>query len=134
MENITSTAELKKAIQLLEVEQVINAQMLKEQFNFTYERIKPVNILRGTLKDITSSPFLIDNILGTAVGLATGYLSKKMVVGVSGNIIRKLFGYVMQVGVTNAVAQHPDTIKSIGQYIFQHIFRNKNRRQVIEDR
>jgi hypothetical protein len=31
----------------------------------------------------------------------------------------------MQLGVTNTVAQHPDTIKSIGQYIYQHFIRNK---------
>ncbi len=134
MQNINSVAGLKNAIQLLEVEQAINGQLLKEQFYLTYESLKPVNLLKGTLKDITSSPYLIENILGTAIGLATGYLSKKIVVGASGNIIRKLFGSVLQLGVTNAVAQHPDGIKSIGQFIFQHIFRKKDGRPETEDR
>jgi len=48
--------------------------------------LKPVNLLKSTLKDITSSPYLIDNILGTTIDLATGYLSKKLVVRASGNI------------------------------------------------
>ena len=125
MQNITSTAELKNAIQLLEAEQAVKGQLLKEQFYLTYESLKPVNLLKSTLKDIASSPYLIDNILGTAMGLATGYLSKKIVVGASGNIFRKLFGSVLQFGVTNVVAQHPDAIKSFGQFIFQHIFRKK---------
>jgi hypothetical protein len=59
------------------------------------------------------------------LGLATGYLSRKIVVGASGNIFRKLLGSILQFGVTNIVAQHPDVIKSIGQFIFQHIFRKK---------
>ena len=125
MENITSSAGLKKAIQLLEIEQAVNGLKLKEQFHLTYESLKPFNILKGTLKDIASSPYLIDNVLGTAVGLATGYLSKKFFIGASGNIIRKLFGSVLQVGVTNAVAQHPDGIKSFGHFLFQHIFHKK---------
>lgn len=126
MENITSAAELKNIIQRLEIEQAIDGQLLKEQFYFAFESLKPVNILRNTLYEITSSPHLMDSILGTAVGLASGYVSRKIVmIGASGNIIRKLLASVMQLGVTNVVSQNPDTIKSIGQFIFQHILRKK---------
>lgn len=127
MENITTAIGLKNAIQRLEVEKAISGQLLKEQFYFAYESIKPVNLIRNTLHEVFSSPHLIDNILGLAVGLASGYVSRIAVVGVSGNAIKKLFGSVLQLGVTNTVAQHPDTIKSIGQYIFQHILRKKEK-------
>ncbi len=126
METSSSSLLLKNEIQLLEVEKAFQEQLLKEQFYATYENLKPVNLLRSTLSDVASSPFLIDHILSTAVGLATGYLSKKVVVGASGNIFRKLLGFMMQVGVTNTVAQHPDSIRSIGQYIYHH-FLNKNK-------
>jgi hypothetical protein len=126
MQNIASTAELKNAIQLLEIEQAANWQLLKEQFHLTYESLKPVNLLRSTVNDIASSPYLIDNIIGNALGLATGYLSKKIVVGASNNKFRKLIGFVLQFGVTNFVAQRPDAIKSIGQFILQHILRKKD--------
>lgn len=128
MENITSIAELKKAIQLLEMEQAITRQLLIDQFLLTYESLKPVNILKNTLKDISSSPYLIENIIGTALGLGTGYLSKKIIVGASGNIIRKIFGSVLQFGVTNLVAKHPDAIKSIGQFMYQHVIHRKDRK------
>ena len=126
METSSSSLLLKNEIQLLEVEKAFQEQLLKEQFYATYENLKPVNLLRSTLSDVASSPFLIDHILSTAVGLATGYLSKKVVVGASGNIFRKLLGFMMQVGVTNTVAQHPDSIRSICQYIYHH-FLNKNK-------
>ena len=126
MENITTSIELKNAIQRLKVEQTIEEQLLKEQFYYTYESLKPINLLRSTIYDITTSPHLIDSILGTATGLATGYLSRKiMMLGASGNLFRKLLGSVMQLGVTNVVSQNPDKIKSIGQYIFQHILHKK---------
>jgi len=125
MLNITSVAGLKNAIQILEAEQADRGQLLKEQFHITYESLKPANLFRSTLHDISTSPYLIENIVGTVLGLATGYLSKKLVVGASVNGLRKLFGSILQFGITNYVAQHPEAIKSAGQFIFQHIFRKK---------
>ena len=125
MQNITSIAELKDAIQLLEVEQGIKELLFKEQFYLTYESLKPINILKKTLKEIGSSPYLIDNISGTAMGLASGFLSKKIFVGASGSIIRKLIGSFLQFGITNVVAQNSNVITSIGQAIFHHFFRKK---------
>ena len=125
MQNITSKAGLKDAIQLLEAEQAIKGQLLKDQFYLTYESLKPVNLLMHTLKEISSSPYLIDNISGTAMGLAGGFLSKKIFVGTSGNLIRKLIGSILQFGVTNIVAQNSEIIKSVGQAIFQHFFHKK---------
>ncbi|MGD0755660.1 MAG: hypothetical protein ABR927_11415 [Bacteroidales bacterium] len=125
MQNITSSAGLKDAIKLLEAEQEVKAQLLKEQLYLTYESLKPVNLIRHTLKEISSSPYLIDNISGTAMGLLSGFLSRKIFVGTSGNLIRKLVGSILQFGVTNVVAQNSDVIKSIGQALLQHYFRKK---------
>ncbi len=125
MQNITTVAELKSAIQILEAEQADHGRLLKEQFRLTYESIKPVNLLRSTMNEVASSPLLIENIIGTVLGLATGYLSKKIIVGASVNRFRRLMGTVLQFGVTNLVSQHPDALKSFGQSIFQHLFRKK---------
>jgi hypothetical protein len=122
MHNITSSEELKNAILLLEAEQASNRELLKEQLNVTYESLKPINIIRKTLRDITSSQDLTNNILGTASGLASGYLSKKIFIGTSGNLFRKLIGSILQFGVTTVVSQHPDVIRSLGKSILQYIF------------
>jgi hypothetical protein len=127
MQEITRAAELKNAIQLLEAEQAIKGQLLKEQFFTTYESLKPVSLIKSTLNDIATSPYLVDNILGTAMGLASGYLTKRIFIGASGNLLRKLLGSVLQFGITNVVAQHSDTIKSIGQVIFQHFLHKKEK-------
>ena len=128
MENITSATTLKSAIQLLEVEQTINEQLLREQFYLTFDSLKPANLLRSTFHEVVSSPHLVDDLLGTAVGLATGFVSKKVVmIGASGNIIRKLIGSALQLGITTVVSQHPETIKSIGHFIFQRILHKKEK-------
>jgi hypothetical protein len=127
MQNITSAAGLKNAIQLLEVEQAIKGELLKEQFSKTYDGYKPVNLLQSALKDITASPNLINNIISTAMGLATGSLSKKIIVGSSSNMFRKLLGSLLQFGVTTIVSKHPDAVKSFGQFIIQQFLRKKEK-------
>jgi hypothetical protein len=130
MENITSAAELKRVIQRVEIEHAMQGKRLKEQFFLAYENLKPVNILKSTLNEITTSPYLIDNILGATMGLITGYLSKKIAVAGSGNPFRKLLGSVLQFGITNLVAQHPDLIKLFGQFMMQHLFHKKEMNSV----
>ena len=125
MQNITSVAELKNAIQLLEAEQAEKEQLLKEQFYLTYESLKPVNLIANTLNDIKKSPYLIDNILGAAMGLITGFYSNKLIFNPQGNKLKKLVGVVLQFGVTNLIAKHQDTIRSIGQVIVNRIARKK---------
>ena len=125
MQNITSTLALKDAIQLLEADQAVKGQLLKEQFYITYKSLKTVNLLKNSLHDISSSPYLIDNILSTAMGIASGFLTNKIFVGRSGNIVRNLLGTILQFGVTNVVAQHPAAIKSIGEIIMQFFLRKK---------
>ena len=125
MQNITSIAGLKNSIQLLEAEQSIKEQLLKEQLFLAYESLKPVNLIRHTLKEISSSPYLIENISGSAMGLLSGFLSRKIFVGSSGNLFKKLIGSVLQFGITNIVAQNSDVIKSVGQTVLHHFFRKK---------
>ena len=125
MQTITSVAGLKNSILLLEAEQSIKGQLLKDQLFLTYESLKPVNLIKQTLKEISSSPYLIDNISGSAMGLLSGFLSRKIFVGTSGNLIKKLIGSVLQFGVTNIVAQNSDVIKSVGQTVLHHFFRKK---------
>jgi hypothetical protein len=59
------------------------------------------------------------------MGLLSGFLSRKIFVGTSGNLIKKLIGSVLQFGITNIVAQNSDVIKSVGQTVLHHFFRKK---------
>lgn len=125
MLKITSVSELKNAIQLSEVEQADKGQLLKEQFFLTYESFKPANLIANALNDIGKSPYLIENILGAAMGLVTGFYSNKLIFNPRGNKLKKLIGVVLQFGVTNLVAKHQGTIRSIGQVIFKHLSSKK---------
>ena len=125
MQKITSVAGLKNAIQQLEIEQSIKGQRLKEQFFITYESLRPINILRNTLREAFSSSSLVENFSGTAFGAASGFLIKKIFVGRSGSALRKLFGAVVQFGISKIISQNSDYIKAAGQSLLQHFFHRK---------
>lgn len=125
MQTITSTADLRKVIQLLEVEHAANGKQLKAQFYATYETFKPVNLLRSTLHDITSSPHMIDNILGTTLGLAAGLVSNVVFKGLAGPGLRRVISPVLQSGVTSFVAKNTGSLRSMGEIALLRIFRNK---------
>jgi len=127
MENITCAAELKLAISEKQFEQEVQGELLKEEFLNAVNSLKPVNIIKSTLSEITSSPYLIENMLGAVVGLVGGFVSKKIVLGTSHNIFRKLMGTALQFGVTNLVAQHPEALKHLGQLMIEKIFHKKEK-------
>jgi len=129
MEKITCAAELKLAIQNLEFQQEVQGQLLKDHFFVTFESLKPINLIKNTLLEITSSPYLIDNMLGAIMGMVSGYISKKIAVGTSNSLIRKIIGSALQFGVTNFVAQHPDILKTIGNFIVDKFIHKKNGKQ-----
>jgi hypothetical protein len=108
MQNINSVAQLKMAIKLSEVDRDLKEQILKAQFFFIRESLRPANIIKNGLNKMVSSPNLINNILGTVLGLATGYMSKKIVVGTSTNILRRVLGNILQFGITKAVVKNTE--------------------------
>lgn len=125
MEIISTSEELKNAIRLVEAEHVLKGQLLKEQLMFTYESLKPVNMIRRAMTDITSSPDLIDNILSTSMGVASGFISKKVFVGSSDNSFRKLLGSIVQISVSSLVSRNSEAIKSFVQFVFQNLLQGK---------
>lgn len=133
MQTIKNVHGLKNAIQLLEDKQAYHRQLLEEEFRNTYESLKPVNLLKSAVKEIASTPNLVNNVLGATTGLVTGYISKKIVVGRSGNIYRNLLGSILQYGVTNLVAQHPEAIRSVGRFIYQHFQHKKESNSESDD-
>jgi hypothetical protein len=126
MQTITSSTELKNAIRLLEAEHEEKQQILKEQFYLTYDSLKPVNLLRRTMHDISSSPDLLDDLLGTSMGLASGYFSKKIFVGSSGNFFRKLIGILIQYGISTSVKRNSEGIKSFIINVIRNFISSKS--------
>jgi hypothetical protein len=116
MKNTNETDALKDAIAVLQHKQAAELQLLKEQFHITYESLKPVNLIKKGFKDITESPGIKNTLINNAIGLATGFLSKKVLIGASHNPIKRLLGTILEFAVASVVAkQVNNTVQEASQ-------------------
>ena len=125
MENISSTAELQNAIQLLEAERSVKLILMKQNFRQAYKSVHPANLIQNTLNKILASPYLANNLLSAGVGIAAGYASKKAIVGRSSNKYKRFLGVILQLGITKLIAKNPKTIKAIGQVVSRVFHKEK---------
>ena len=82
-------------------------------------------MVKSALLEVASSPELKSNMLDNIIGLTTGYLSKKVLVGTSHNPIKRILGTLLQFAIASFVSKHTDTIKSTGEIILKRIFKNR---------
>lgn len=129
MKNKNETELLITAISLLKVKQTMELQVLREQFHIIYDSLKPINLLKSALTEVTNAPDAKNNIVNSIIGLTTGYLSKKLLFGGSHNPVKKIVGSLLQFGIANMVAKHADAIKASGEGLLYRVlnYRNENK-------
>jgi hypothetical protein len=125
MEEINSIKNLKSAIQDLEYKQSCEWVLLKEQFNTSYESLKPMNLVKSKLKEMILAPDLKTNVINSVIGFATGFIAKKVVVGKTPNPLLTLVGFAVEMAVANKVTRNPEGIKSIAVIIFKKFLSGK---------
>jgi hypothetical protein len=118
MQNQYTAESLKEVIKALEIKQVEEGQMVKEQLLITYENLKPINILRNIVKDIYSSDNYTHDFVEIVAGMTTGFVTKKVIIGRSKNPLLKLIGLAIQFGMTTLVSKKYHAIKdSVIQFV-----------------
>jgi hypothetical protein len=122
---INNQADLKMAIFNLQRKSAIQKEILIEQFHATHDSLRPVNLIKNIVKDIVGSADLSTNVINSSIGLVTGFLSKKILIGGSKNIFKKILGTVIELGIANVVAKNSDGIKEKGSSFLKNIFKKK---------
>jgi hypothetical protein len=119
----SQTDILKERIAFLESQKAFELANLKEQMQENLVLLKPVNILKNTLKDLSSSPDLGKNLINNAIGLTTGYISKKIILGTSHNPVTRILGNMLEFTIGNYVAKNSETIKAVAEVLLNKISR-----------
>lgn len=125
MNAIRSSSDLKMAIRQLELKQANELIQLKDEFRDTVEGLKPMNLIKGAFKKVTSSPDIKTDVLNAVIGLTTGFVTKKLMIGRSTNPIKKILGIVLEMTIANKVAKNADVIKSTGNILINKFFTKK---------
>jgi hypothetical protein len=111
MKKINQTDTLNETIALLENKQTLELRSLKQQFELTYESLKPLNIIKNVFSEMTTSSDIKGNLISNVIGMSTGYLTKKVLLGSTHNPIKRILGTLLQFVITNVVTKHSDNIK-----------------------
>jgi len=75
MKESNEKTELIEKIAALQIKQSEELNSLKMQFQITSDSLKPLNFIKSTLHDVTSSPEIKVDLINGAVNLATGLIT-----------------------------------------------------------
>jgi hypothetical protein len=125
MKKKNETDTLSETIILLQNKQAQELKSLKEQFHLTYESFKPLNLIKSTIHEVTSSPEIKNTILSNTIGITTGYLTKKVFFGASHSPVKRLFGTLLQFALANIISKHTDDIKSTGENLLYRFLKHR---------
>ena len=105
---VLNTKDLATAIKRLERKRMVMEEDLQNHFHVILEDLKPANIIKNTLHEVQESIPLKHNLLKIALGLGAGYFSRKLIVGKSAGLVKKVLGTALQFGITQFVAKKND--------------------------
>lgn len=111
MATLNAVDSLKESIRLLEIRQAHEKNILNEQFRITTESLRPINLIKSSMKEFTGSLDYKTSLLETVISLGSGYLTRKFIVSPKSNILMKMVGVVLQFGVTNLVSKNSEGVR-----------------------
>ena len=121
---INTSADLKVAIKRLEQQSELQKEIVVEQFHKTYESLKPINLLKSSLNKVVRAPGVVENIINATLGLGAGVFSKKLLIGKSTGILKKLLGAAVEFGVAGLISKNSGSLKSGGINLLSKIFKS----------
>ena len=129
MANQSAVESLRETIRILEIRQAEEGKILKEQFKITYESLKPVNILKNSLKELTGSSELKGNLFESITALLTGFVTRKIMVSSKSNLVTKILGQIVQFVVSSLVARNAETIRAFLSGLIDKFFKTQEETQ-----
>lgn len=105
MKSKNATKTLDERILMLKGRKHYEFGVLKDQLHETFESLKPINLIKNTFREISAIPDLKHNLINHLIGMATGYFSRKIIMGSTHNPIKKVVGALLQLVVTTFIGK-----------------------------
>jgi hypothetical protein len=111
---ITSLATLNSRIAELESQREAQKEAIREDFHGLLESLRPINLIKGLFRSVKESPDMKSDILHAAVGLGTGFLTNKILLGKLHGPLKTILGGLIQTGIAKAAVSYPGEIQAKG--------------------
>lgn len=129
MKNKNATDALNDLILVQEIKYDNDLEQLKNQFDVAYESVKPINLIKNLFHEVTATPEIKNDLLSNVIGLGTGFISKKILLGSLYNPVTKIIGTVFEFAVANLVSKNSNRIKTIGGNLLKHFLKKNKPKQ-----
>jgi hypothetical protein len=103
MYEINSSESLKKAILNLEAQRILELELLKKHTDYTLRQLNPMTIAKESIHDTFStigetlqSPAFKNKLLKSGLGLATSFLTTKLLINPQAGILKRILGSAVQ--------------------------------------
>ncbi|WP_130733571.1 hypothetical protein [Flavobacterium sp. J27] len=117
MRRVNENQLLDEKIRLLKIKHEHDFEILRAQYHTTIDSMKPVNIIKETIHDFKASKEIKNSLLETTLGIAGGFITRKMMVGKSASLFKKLSATVAQYFVSNFIKNKAEEMTSNEQNI-----------------
>jgi len=121
---ITNSEELAEAIAALELKAAAQRRDIEETFHAVAEDLQPFNLVKNGLRSVFSSEHK-GELLNALIGLGSGLLSRKLILGKSTGFVGKTVGKAIQWGMAGLISQNAEKIKEKAGGIIDRIFKRK---------
>jgi hypothetical protein len=114
MEAITSIQSLDAQIATLERRQEEKKDAITGEFKNFMESLKPINLIKSLFHSVKESPDLKADIVKGAIGLGTGFLTNKLLLGKINGPFKAILATILPAVMTKAAVDVPEKIKENG--------------------
>ena len=115
---ITTTTELKKAIERLKIKNEEQKLLIRHDFNTAIESLTPSGLLKSAAKNIAANPDIATSAVGTTLAVGAGVLSKKIIPNPSRTSVSEFAHYPFPYPATLETALHSKEIRLSGKSLY----------------
>ncbi len=114
MSKVNPEDSLSASIAALEQKKDAEFQSLKEQLRETGQSLKPANLIKSALHDVAASSQLKSLLIKTAIGLAVGYVVKRLITKTQKTNKKQILGNAMQYGISYLASNQNTLLRTAG--------------------
>jgi hypothetical protein len=119
-------ASLQEAISILEIQQAEEGRLLKEHLVVVYDMLKPINLVKNAFNEIASAIENRKGLINSLIGILTGYLTQRIIIGSKPGLIKKLTGVLLNYGVAAMISKYAETVKMMGLHLLSQLLGQKS--------
>jgi len=119
---LENAEDLSRAIAELELIAAAQRRDIRESFAIVSENLKPSNLVKSGVRSVLSGNHN-EELMNILIGIGTGFLSRKLIIGRPHGFVGKTVGKAIQWGMAGLVSKNADVIKEKAGEVIDWIFR-----------